>query len=48
LFQYNPETLTRKLQARTSGDVGNKSKALRLEGAPEEIISLDLEIDATD
>jgi hypothetical protein len=47
-FQYNPETLTRRLQARTSGDGGDRSEALRLEGAPEETISLDIEIDATD
>ena len=48
LFQYNPDTLTRRLKARTSGQGGNKSEALRLEGAPEETISLDIEIDATD
>ncbi len=47
-FQYNPDTLTRKLQPRTSGEGGNKSKALRLQGAPEETISLEIEIDATD
>ncbi len=48
LFQYNPDTLTRRLKARTSGQGGNKSEALRLQGAPEETISLDIEIDATD
>lgn len=48
LFQYNPDTLTRRLQARTSDEGGNKSEALRLEGAPQETISLDIEIDATD
>ena len=48
LFQYNPETLTLRLQAWTSGEGGNKSEALRLEGAPEKTISLDIEIDATD
>ena len=47
-FQYNPDTLTRKLQARTSGEGGNKSEALRLQGAPQETITLDIEIDATD
>jgi hypothetical protein len=47
-FQYNPDTLTRKLQARTSGEEGNKSEALRLQGAPQETITLDIEIDATD
>lgn len=47
-FQYNPETLTRTLQAQTSGEGGNSSEALRLQGAPQESISLDIEIDATD
>ena len=48
LFQYNPDTLTRKLQAKMSGEGGDRSEALRLEGAPEETITLDIEIDATD
>jgi len=48
LFQYNPETLTRTLKAKTSGEGGNSSEALRLQGAPEESITLDIEIDATD
>ena len=48
LFQYNPETLTRTLQAQTSGEGGNPSEALRLQGAPQESITLDIEIDATD
>jgi hypothetical protein len=48
LFQYNPDTLTRKLQAQMSGEGGDKNEALRLKGAPEETISLDIEIDATD
>ncbi|OEU79077.1 MAG: hypothetical protein BA873_10105 [Desulfobulbaceae bacterium C00003063] len=48
LFQYNPDTLTRRLQARTSGEGGNKFEALRLQCAPQETISLDIEIDATD
>ena len=48
LFQYNPETLTRTLQAQTAGQGGNSSEALRLRGAPQESITLDIEIDATD
>jgi len=48
LFQYNPDTLTRRLQAQMSGGGGDKSEVLRLEGAPEETITLDIEIDATD
>jgi hypothetical protein len=47
-FQYNPETLTRTLQAQTSGQGGNSSEALRLKGAPQESITLEIEIDATD
>ncbi|MDW7725694.1 MAG: hypothetical protein SCH70_01045 [Candidatus Methanoperedens sp.] len=48
LFQYNPDTLTRTLQAQTSGEGGDRSEALRLKGAPVETIKLDIEIDATD
>jgi hypothetical protein len=48
LFQYNPDTLTRKLQAQMLGEGGDKTEALRFKGAPEETISLDIEIDATD
>jgi hypothetical protein len=48
VFQYNPDTLTRTLRARSSGGDGARSEALRLTGAPEEDIRLDVEIDATD
>jgi hypothetical protein len=49
VFQYNPETMTRRLQAQTlGGGEGDKTEALRLKGAPIETISLDVEIDATD
>src|SRR5829696_5668273 len=49
LFQYNPETLTRSLQAQAmGGEVGDRSEALRLNGAPVENINLEVEIDATD
>ena len=48
IFQYNPDTLTRTLKAKTSGEGGNPSEVLRLKGAPVETIKLDLEIDATD
>lgn len=30
VFQYNPETVTRTLQAQASGDGGARSKAMRL------------------
>jgi hypothetical protein len=49
VFQYNPDTLTRSLQAQTSGgESGDRSEALRLKGAPIETIKLDVEFDATD
>jgi hypothetical protein len=49
IFQYNPDTLTRTLQAQTSGgDSGNRSEPQRLKGPPTENIRLDVEIDATD
>jgi hypothetical protein len=48
VFQYNPETMTRTLQAQASGDGGARSEVVRLKGAPIETIKVDVEIDATD
>lgn len=48
VFQYNPETLTRSLTPQFSGEGGDKAEALRLKGAPEETVSLEVEFDATD
>src|SRR5829696_7067430 len=49
VFQYNPDTLTRTLQAQTIGaGGGDRSEAMRLRGAPIEDIRLIVEIDATD
>jgi hypothetical protein len=48
VFQYNPDTLTRSLKPRAPGGDGARSEALRLTGAPEETIKVDVEIDATD
>src|SRR5712664_887515 len=47
-LQYNPDTLTRTLQVRGSGESGDRSEALRLNGPPVETIKLDAEIDVTD
>jgi len=47
-FQYNPETLTRRLTAQTASGNYDKSEAFRLKAPPEETISLEIEIDATD
>jgi hypothetical protein len=51
-FQYNPDEMTRTLQARTAtsgaGTSPATNEALRLSGAPIETITLSVEIDATD
>lgn len=47
VFQYNPEAITRTLQARTTGGEAG-SGPLRLSGPPEETLKLTIEIDATD
>lgn len=48
MFQYNPDSVTRTLQAQTAGDGGARSEVTRLKGAPVETIKLDVEVDATD
>lgn len=49
VFQYNPDTMTRTLQAAAAGGgEQGRSQANRLHGAPVENISLAVEIDATD
>jgi len=47
VFQYNPEQLTRSLQARTASG-GARGDAMRTDGPPEESITLKVEIDAAD
>ncbi len=51
-FQYNPETMTRRLTAREQGSGGGgegaKPEVLRLAGPPRETITLAIEIDAED
>jgi hypothetical protein len=49
VFQYNPDTLTRTLQAQAVGrQEADRSEALRLRGAPVENITIAVELDATD
>lgn len=48
VFQYNPETVTRRLTASTGQGGGAEREQLRLKGPPEETISLDVEFDAVD
>lgn len=47
-LQYNPETVTRTLQAQGTAAGGERSEALRLTGPAVETIKLDAELDATD
>jgi hypothetical protein len=47
VLQYNPEQLTRSLQARTASG-GGRGDSQRTDGPPEETISLNVEIDAAD
>jgi hypothetical protein len=48
VFQYNPDTMTRKLEPRAVAAEGDRGEAFRLTGAPKETITLSIEIDATD
>jgi hypothetical protein len=50
VFQYNPDTFSRTLTARTGPQSGNQERAqpMRLRGAPTEQISASVELDATD
>jgi hypothetical protein len=52
VFQYNPSTLTRRLEPRVARGSGgrevDRAEAYRLEGPPQETISLTIEIDASD
>jgi hypothetical protein len=47
-LQYNPETLTRKLQPQAVADQPDRTEILRLKGPPTETITVVAEIDATD
>ncbi len=47
-LQYNPDTLTRTLQAQQVGEGAEHAQALRLKGPAVETIKLEAEIDATD
>jgi hypothetical protein len=51
IFQYNPDTLSRSLTARTPTtpwQQGGASQALRLAGPPTETIRMEVELDAAD
>lgn len=50
VFQYNPDTMTRRLEARSTGgsEGSDRSEAFRLTGPPKETITLNIEVDAAD
>lgn len=48
IFQYNPDTVRRTIRGRTAEQGGATSEALRLAGPPDESISMQIEVDATD
>ena len=48
VFQYNPDTMTRRLEPRAVAAEADRSEATRLSGPPKETITLTIEIDATD
>ncbi len=49
VFQYNPDTMTRRLDVRAmGGEGGAKPEVYRLTGPPKETITLNIEIDAAD
>lgn len=48
MLQYNPDTVTRRLQPQSTGDQADRSEILRLKGPPVETINVVAEIDATD
>jgi hypothetical protein len=48
VFQYNPEKLTRTLTPQAAGSNKAQGEALRVMAPPQETITVDVEIDATD
>jgi len=48
VFQYNPESMSRRLEPRAVSGDADRSEAMRLTGPPKETITLTVEVDATD
>ncbi|MCU0506996.1 MAG: hypothetical protein MUC34_01100 [Anaerolineae bacterium] len=48
VFQYNPDTMTRRLEARAVSQEGDRGEAFRLTGTADETITLNAELDVTD
>lgn len=47
-FQFNPETLSRSLDAQDAGESSDRAEALRLTGPPVETLQLEADFDAAD
>lgn len=48
VFQYNPETLERTIRPKVAGQDAERGEALRLSGPPEETVTVEIMLDATD
>jgi len=48
LFQYNPKTMTRRIEGRLQQQEGARTEVTRLTGPPNETIDLKIELDAAD
>jgi hypothetical protein len=48
VLQYNPDTVTRRLQPQAAGEQADRSEVMRLKGPPVETINVAAELDATD
>lgn len=48
VFQYNPDTMSRRIAANAANPNAAQGEALRLKGPPQETITCSIEIDATD
>lgn len=48
IFQYNPKTLSRRVEGQLSTQEGARGEVTRLKGAPVETIDLEIELDAAD
>lgn len=48
IFQYNPDAVSRSIQAGSGGGGGGRGDANRVNGPPQETLSMSVEIDAAD
>jgi hypothetical protein len=48
VFQYNPDSVSRRVSANTDSGWGSSSDQLRVKGPPQETIDVEVEVDAVD